>query len=88
MKVLSNVTQTGLDNHRKFGNLTARDAQKNVVTRMKLDYTNRRAMARQLGQLPPGTPVIVESSFGLGWLCDELADTGRTEPVAASGIGR
>jgi transposase len=84
MKVLSNVTQTGLDNHRKFGNLTARDAQKNVVARMKLDYTNRQAMARQLGQLPPGTPVIVESSFGWGWLCDEVAGCGLSPRLASA----
>ncbi len=84
MKVLSNVTQTGLDNHRKFGNLTARDAQKNVVARMKLDYTNRRAMAKQLAQLPPGTPVIVESSFGWGWLCDELAELSLSPRLASA----
>ena len=84
MKVLSNVTQTGLDNHRKFGNLTARDAQKNVVARMKLDYTNREAMARQLAQLPPGTPVIVESSFGWGWLYDELAGLNLSPRLASA----
>ena len=84
MKVLSTVTQTGLDNHQKFGNLTARDAQKNVVTRMTLDYTNRRAMAKLLAQLPPGTPVIVESSFGWGWLCDELAGLNLSPRLASA----
>jgi transposase len=84
VKVLTNVAQSGLDNHRKFGDLTARDAQKNVVARMKLDYTNHRAMARQLSQLPPGTPVIVESSFGWGWVCDELADRGLSPCLASA----
>lgn len=84
MKVLSNVTQAGLDSHRKFGNLTARDAQKNVVSRMKLDYTNPQAVARQLSQLPPGTPVIVESSFGWGWICDELAARGLSPRLASA----
>ena len=84
MKVLSNVAQGGLDNHRKFGNLTVRDAQKNVVARMKLNYTNRQAMGRQLSQLPPGTPVVVESSFGWGWLCDELAELGLSPCLASA----
>lgn len=84
MKVLSNVTQAGLDCHRKFGNLTVRDAQKNVVSRMKLDYTHLQGVARQLSQLPAGTPVIVESSFGWGWICDELDARGLSPRLASA----
>jgi transposase len=83
MKVLSNVSQAGLDSHRTFGALTARDGQGKIVTRMKLDYVNRQVLGRQLSQLPPGTPVIVEGSFGWGWLCDELAER-RLSPHLAS----
>ena len=84
MKVLSNVTQCGLDNHRKFGELTARDVDMNVVARMKLDYTHREVMARQLSQLPPGTPLIMEASFGWNWVCDQAAESGLS-PCLASG---
>jgi transposase len=85
VKVLSNVAQSGLDSHKRFAQLTARDHQKNVVVRMKLDYTDREAMARQLSQLPPGSPVIMESSFGWGWVCDELAQVGLSPYLASAG---
>jgi hypothetical protein len=74
VKVLANVSQAGLDSHRTFGALTARDGQDKIVTRMKLDYVNRQVLGSQLAQLPPGTPVIVEGSFGWGWLRDEIAE--------------
>jgi transposase len=85
MKMLMNVAQVGLDSHRKFGSLTARDAQMKVIARMDLDYVNRRTLARQLGQFPPGTPVIVEGSFGWGWICDEVAQRGLSPHLASAG---
>ena len=85
MKMLMNVAQIGLDSHRKFGSLTARNAEMKVVARMDLDYVNRQMLARQLGQFPPGVPVIVEGSFGWGWICDEVAAHGLSPHLASAG---
>jgi transposase len=85
MKMWNNVTQVGLDSHRKFGSLTARDERMNVVARMKLDYVDRRILARQLGQFPPETPVVVEGSFSWGWICDEVAQHGLSPRLASAG---
>jgi transposase len=73
MKMYNSVTQVGLDNHRTFGSTTARNAAGEVVARVKLDYRRRETLRAQLQQFPPGTPVIVEGSFGWSWICDEIA---------------
>jgi transposase len=70
--MLKNVTQVGIDSHKNFGSMCMRDAHGQKVGRMRLEYRDRPKLARQLGLLPAGTPVIVEGSFGWSWLCDEV----------------
>jgi hypothetical protein len=43
MKTLSSVTQVGLDNHRTFGSVTARNAAGEVVWTSQRRFDNHRA---------------------------------------------
>jgi transposase len=63
-----------LDGHRTFSRLTARDAENRVVLRQRLEHSDRQKLRQQLERFAPGTPVILEASFGWGWLADELRD--------------
>lgn len=72
MRMMTNVAQVGIDSHKNFGSMCMRDAQGKKLGRMRLEYRDRPKLARQLGLLPEGTPVIVEGSFGWSWLCDEV----------------
>jgi len=66
----SNVACAGMDVHYKFSNVTFRDAQGEVVSRQRLDHPDRQKLCRRLSQWPAGLPVIMEASFGWGWLSD------------------
>jgi transposase len=74
MKVHEKVSHVGMDSHRTFSRLTARDAQNRVVLRQRLEHTDRQKMRQQLQRFAPGTPVILEATFGWGWLADELGE--------------
>ena len=80
----SRVTHVGLDCHRKFSTLSGRDAAGKVIVRQKLDHADRAAMGRDLSLFARGTPVVLEGSFGWGWVCEELSAAGL-EPHLASG---
>jgi transposase len=62
----------GLDNHRLFSRLTARDAQNQVLFRQRLEHTDRQRLGQELARFQPGTPFILEGSFGWQWMTDEL----------------
>lgn len=66
MKTKRKVTQIGMDVHKKFSKVTARDDQGKVVWRQRLDHRDRQALREQLEQWPKGVPVIMEASFGWG----------------------
>lgn len=72
MKSNSKVTQIGLDCHRKFSNATARNAEGKVVWRQRLDHRDREVLRERLREWPEETPVILEATFGWGWISDEL----------------
>lgn len=69
----SNVSKVGLDVHRKFSTLAARDSSGKIVRRERLDHADRQLLRRRLQQYPPGTSVFLEASFGWGWISDEVA---------------
>lgn len=48
MKTGAKVTQIGLDRHRKFSKVTARDAKGHVVWRQRLDHTDRATLRKRL----------------------------------------
>jgi len=47
-----------------------------VVAREKLDHRDRSALREQIGRWPRGTPLVLEASFGWGWLSDEMRAAG------------
>ncbi len=76
-KVNSNVACAGMDVHYKFSNVTFRDASGKVVSRQRLDHPDRKQLAERLSRWPTGIPVVMEASFGWGWLSDLLEQAGQ-----------
>jgi transposase len=74
----------GLDAHRKFSKVTGRDAQGRVVCRQRIEHRDRRTLRAALGRWPKGTPVVLEGTFGWGWLSDELQRAGLEPHLASS----
>lgn len=71
-KVESNVACAGMDVHYKFSNVTFRDTGGKVVSRQRLAHPDRGQLAESLCRWPAGIPVVMEASFGWGWLSDLL----------------
>jgi len=82
--MLQKVTHVGLDCHRKFSTLSARDATGKVVLREKLGHSDRELMRQRLAEFAKGTPVVLEGSFGWGWMSDELSAAGLDPHLASS----
>lgn len=70
------VTQIGLDVHRKFSIAAARDASHKIVWRERLEHVDRNGLRKRLSNWPTGTPVILEGTFGWGWMSDEVKAAG------------
>ena len=51
-KVWTKVSHCGMDVHRTFSRLTARDAQNQVVFRARLEHRDWERCRQQLGQSP------------------------------------
>jgi transposase len=83
MGIKTNVSHAGMDCHRTFSRMTARDSQNRVVFRQRLEHDDREKLRRRFRQLPAGTPVIIESTFGWSWMSDELGDC-RLDPHLAN----
>lgn len=73
----------GLDVHRRFSTVTARNAERKIIWRRRLEHEDRGLLRRRLADWPGGIPVILESSFGWEWICEELEQAGL-EPLLAS----
>ena len=71
-----NVACIGMDVHYQFSNVTMRDWRGQVELRERLEHRDRQAVRRRLAQWPQGVPVVMEASFGWGWLADEMAAAG------------
>lgn len=84
MRTKAKVAQVGLDCHRTFSKVTARDAENQIVWRLRLDHKDRGLLREELQSWPKGTPVILESTFGWGWMSDELAEAGLEPHLANS----
>lgn len=79
-----NVAPIGLDGHRTFSNATARDGEGRIVWRQRLEHADRPALAGALRRWPAGTPVLLEATFGWGWMSDALADAGLDPRLVSS----
>ena len=79
------VTQIGLDCHRKFSRVSARDAAGRIVWRQRLEHADRQRLRERLRTWPSGVPVVLEGTFGWGWLSDEFREAGLEPHLASSG---
>jgi transposase len=84
MKNGKKVSHVGLDCHKKFSTVTARDARNEVVFRARLEHADRQKLRRELARWPKATPVVLEGTFGWGWMADELRDAGHDPHLASS----
>ena len=84
-KLNSNVACAGMDVHYKFSSVTFRDASSNIVARQRLDHTDRVKLRQRLSQWPPGIEVIMEASFGWGWLSDLVVEEGMNVDLSNCG---
>lgn len=82
MGMPAKVSHVGMDCHRRFSRLTVRDASNRIVFRQRLEHGDRMKLRSQLRRLPAGTPVVMESSFGWGWMSDEVAGCGLDPHLA------
>jgi len=78
------VTQMGLDAHRTFSTVTGRDRDGKIVCRQRIEHRDRRILREDFGKFPKGTPVVLEGTFGWGWLSDEIKETGLEPHLASS----
>ncbi len=85
MGIELSVSQIGLDIHRKFSKVTARDCDGKVAWRRRVEHGDRPRMRAELAGWPAGTPVVLEGTFGWGWMSDELAAAGLDPHLASSG---
>jgi transposase len=83
MGTYEKVTQVGLDVHRKFSIASLRDGAGRVLARERLEHADRIRLRERISKWPSKTPVVLEGSFGWGWMCDELIDL-QMEPHLAS----
>ena len=74
----------GLDVHRRFSTVTARNAEGKIAWRQRLEHEDRDDLRKRLGTWPRGIPVILESSFGWEWVCEELEQAGLEPQLASS----
>ena len=86
MRNVESVSQIGLDAHRRFSMVTARDTEGRILWRERLRHEDRPRLREALTAWPKGVPVVMEATFGWGWLSDELAAAGLElpEPIPAS----
>ena len=77
------VSQIGLDVHKKFSKVTGRSATGEIVWHQRLDHRDRVRFREQIRRWPKGVPVILEATFGWGWISDELKEA-ELEPHLAN----
>jgi transposase len=76
------VAYGGMDVHYKSSQVTFRDAEGRVVAREQLHHSNRAGVREQLARWPKGVPIVLEASFGWGWLSDLMEEVGLTPQLS------
>lgn len=74
----------GLDVHRRFSTVTARNAEGKIAWRQRLEHEDRDDLRKRVETWPREIPVILESSFGWEWMCEELEQAGVDPQLASS----
>jgi transposase len=70
------ITNAGTDIHYQFSTVALCNDRGAVVRRERLEHRDRDALRRRLGQWPKGMTVVMEASFGWGWLSDLMEEVG------------
>jgi len=78
------AVMVGLDVHRRFSTVTARNAEGKIAWRQRLKHEDRDDLRKRLEDWPRGIPAILESSFGWEWMCEELEQAGLDPQLASS----
>jgi len=78
------AVMVGLDVHRRFSKVTARNAEGKIAWRQRLEHEDRKRLRTCLEGWPLGILVILESSFGWEWMCEELEQAGLEPQLASS----
>ena len=84
MNEVSKLACVGLDCHRNFSLASARDESGRIAWRKRLGHVDRHAVKKELSTWPEGVPVILEGTFGWGWMSDELR-AAKLDPHLSSG---
>jgi transposase len=74
--VYENVSSVGLDVHYKFTTVSMRNQEGKVVRRERLEHRDRVQLRAGLSQWPKDVPMVMEASFGWGWLADLMVELG------------
>ena len=74
MSPYEKVACGGMDVHYKFSRVTFRDKQGEVVARERIDHVDREELKRRLSYWPKDVPIVMEASFGWGWLADLMLE--------------
>ena len=77
------AVMVGLDVHRRFSTVTGRNAEGKIAWRQRLEHQDRDGFRKRIEDWPQGIRVILESSFGWEWMCEEL-EQAELEPCLAS----
>ena len=86
MKILDNkITQVGLDVHRTFSTASLRNSAGQVLSQQRLDHLDRATLRAKISSWPARTPVVLEGTFGWGWMSDELLLLNMDPHLASSG---
>ncbi len=78
------VAQVGIDTHKDFSIASARDERGVIVWRKRLEHGDREALRRELRSWPGGVTVVMEGTFGWGWVADEASAAGLSARLASS----
>ena len=70
------VTHAGLDVHKHFSRISGMDASGKVIFRQRLEHADRAALRSELSSWPRSLPVVLEGTFGWGWMTDDLLSSG------------
>mgnify|MGYP006293325495 CR=1 FL=1 len=74
--VYDKVASAGVDVHYRFSTVALADRTGRGVRRERLDHPDREALRARVARWPTGMPVVLEASFGWGWLSDLLEEVG------------
>ena len=74
--VYASVVGAGIDVHYKFSTVAFVDAAGKVVRRERLEHSDREALRGWISHWPSGMTVVMEASFGWGWLSDLMEEVG------------